>query len=130
MKEKVIARKERWFTYFIVRFKNRVYIRKRNNKDIWANLYEFILMESSSEKEQSSVTSAQMIKKAVGIANLKIHSISPVFKQQLTHQTIYGQFITVIISAALKNEQYDLIPEKELNNYPFPKLINSFLEDR
>ena len=130
MKEKAISRKERWFTYFIVRFKNRVYVRKRNDKDIWANLYEFILIESSSEKEQSTVTSAQMIKKAVGMANFKIHSISPVFKQQLTHQTIYGQFITVIISAALKNEQYDLIPEKELYNYPFPKLINSFLEDR
>ena len=128
VKEKVIARKVRWFTYFIVRFKNQVYVRKRNNSDIWANLYEFILMESLSEKEQSSVTSAQMIKKAIGMANLKIHSISPLFKQQLTHQTIYGQFITVIIPAPIKNEQYDLIPEKELNNYPFPKLINSFLE--
>ena len=130
VKEKKIARRERWFTYYVMQYKNQVYVRKRPEKDIWANLFEFILKESSHAQDQSDAIAARVIKSLTGAANFKVHSVSPFFKQQLTHQTIYGQFVTIILKSPLKDTSYILIPDRELKNYPFPKLINSFLEKR
>ena len=45
---KIIKQKERFFNYFIVRHKQDFYVAKRSGKDIWQNLYEFILIESQS----------------------------------------------------------------------------------
>jgi A/G-specific adenine glycosylase len=103
---------------------------KRNEKDIWANLFEFILRESPNQQMQTESTSSRIIQSIVGSSQFKIQSISPFFRQQLTHQTIHGQFIMVIIEKPLRNKTYELVPEAELNNYPFPKLINAYLEQR
>ncbi len=129
VKEKSIKKKERWFTYYIVRFKKQVYIRKRNEKDIWANLYEFILKESSGIHEQQDAAAFSIIQSLTGATNFKIKSISPYYKQQLTHQTIHGQFVILTIDSPLANSSYQLVAESELNHFPFPKLINSFLAE-
>jgi len=129
VKEKSIKKKERWFTYYIVRYKKQVYIRKRNEKDIWANLYEFILKESNGKYEQQDAVQYPTIQSLTGIANFKIKSISPYYKQQLTHQTIHGQFIIITVNSPLTDLSYQLVPESELSRFPFPKLINSFLAE-
>ena len=129
VKEKSIKKKERWFTYYIVRYKKQVYIRKRNEKDIWANLYEFVLKESNGKYEQQDAVQFPTIQSLTGTANFKIKSISPFYKQQLTHQTIHGQFIIVNVNSPLTNLDYQLVPESELSRFPFPKLINSFLAE-
>ena len=45
VKEKRLERKTRFFTYFIFRTDEEIWIRKRCEKDIWENLYEFYLVE-------------------------------------------------------------------------------------
>jgi A/G-specific adenine glycosylase len=130
VKEKRILKKERWFTYYIVSHAENLYVRKRNGKDIWANLFEFILQESANSSEQSIASSAAMVGSILGTTEFRIESISPFFKQQLTHQTIYGQFITVTIDRPLQNKNYMLIQKKELSKYPFSKLINSYLGEQ
>jgi A/G-specific adenine glycosylase len=130
MKEKSIQRKNRWFTYYMVKYKNRVYIRKRSAKDIWANLFEFIIKESNHQQDQANALTASIISDVIGTKDFKIHSVSPFFKQQLTHQTIFGQFVTVIVPEPLKDKSFQLVTIDELSSYPFPKLINSFLEEQ
>jgi A/G-specific adenine glycosylase len=71
-----------------------------------------------------------MVGSILGTTEFRIESISPFFKQQLTHQTIYGQFITVTIDRPLQNKNYMLIQKKELSKYPFSKLINSYLGEQ
>jgi len=127
VKEKILQKKSRWFTYYIVRYAEQVYIRKRSGKDIWANLFEFILHESENEESHVQAQTVRMIEKIVGDNFFKIESISPFFKQQLTHQTIHGQFVTVTVDKPLDTELYQLIPQTELSKYPFPKMINAFL---
>ena len=129
VKEKSIKKKERWFTYYVVRYKKQVYIRKRSEKDIWANLYEFILKESNGKYEQQDAAQYPTIQSLTGITNFKIKSISPYYKQQLTHQTIHGQFIIITVNSPLPDLSYQLVPESELSRFPFPKLINSFLAE-
>ena len=45
--EKVIKQKERFFNYLIVEYQQKFYVKERTEKDIWQNLYEFILIETS-----------------------------------------------------------------------------------
>ena len=128
VKEKSVKRKNRWFTYYLVEWKNQVYIRRRNGKDIWADLYELILNESIDAFEQKETARFQVITKTLGTSDFRLRSISPLFKQQLTHQTIYGQFISVTIDRSLPGNSYQLVRKKDLRKFPFPKLINSYLE--
>jgi len=127
VKEKSLERKSRWFTYYIVQYKNKVYIRKRTNKDIWANLFEFILNESPNESEQSIALKTETIRAVLGIDQFVIHSVSPYFKQALTHQTIRGQFVTIVVKTQLNKKDFLLVGKDELNHFAFPKLINAFL---
>jgi A/G-specific adenine glycosylase len=129
VKEKVIRKKERWFTYYLVRYNKQVYIRKRNGKDIWADLYEFILKESAGKTQHQDAITSQVIASIAGIGKFKVKSVSPHYKQQLTHQTIHGQFVILTVSAPLNNTSYQLVAENELHHFPFPKLINSFLTE-
>src|ERR1043166_2452290 len=43
--KKVLIRK-RWFNYVLLEYKGKLAIRKREEKDIWHNLFEFLLVES------------------------------------------------------------------------------------
>ncbi len=45
VKEKDTKKRTRWFYYFIIEMGDCVYIRKREQKDIWQNLHEFVLLE-------------------------------------------------------------------------------------
>ncbi len=48
IKQKTISKKTRWFYYVVLKYNEEVYVRKRSKKDIWENLYEFILAETPS----------------------------------------------------------------------------------
>ena len=46
VKEKGIKIRQRFFNYLVVEHGDKIYIRQRTEKDIWQNLYEFILIET------------------------------------------------------------------------------------
>jgi A/G-specific adenine glycosylase len=129
VKEKQLKKKTRWFSYFIVTVKNNVLVRKRTAKDIWENLYEFVLYETDELLTADEKTLRPVLKKLFGNSRVAIKNVSDVSRQQLTHQTIIGQFIAVEISAipsSLKN--YELIKVTAVKKYPFPKFITSYLQ--
>ncbi len=128
VKEKSIVKKTRWFTYYIVEWDGHLYIRKRKGKDIWGNLFEFILSESLDPLQQKQTSTVNEISKVLNTAAFSLNSISPMFKQQLTHQTVYGQFISLQVENALSISDYDLVRKDHLSEFAFPKLINSYLD--
>jgi A/G-specific adenine glycosylase len=129
VKQKQLKKKTRCLYYFIVQVKDAVLVRKRTGKDIWENLYEFVLYESDELLAPGEKTLRPIIKKLLGNQPVQIKNISPVFRQQLTHQTIVGQFIeleTTAVPGSLKN--YELVKKTLLENYPFPKSITAYLQ--
>ncbi len=58
-----------------------------------------------------------------------IESISQVYKQQLTHQTINGQFIKIKVSSPLNLCNYELASDDDMKQLPFPKFITTYLKD-
>ncbi len=125
VKEKKLRRKERRFYYFIIEFNNRIYIHQRKEKDIWQNLYEFVLLEAETNQEE--ILQSEFIKNIFGKEKIAAHKISEVSKQQLTHQTIRVQFIHINIAKQISLKGFLLVKKKDINKYPFPKSISAYL---
>jgi A/G-specific adenine glycosylase len=115
--------------YLIVKYKNKFYIRKREEKDIWQNLYEFILLEMPKPVTLKNLHSIEKFKLIFALNEFKIESISQVYQQHLTHQTINGQFICITVRSPLGLVDYKLITPTEIKQLPFPKFITTYLKD-
>lgn len=129
--KKIIKLKKRFFNYLIVNYKERFYVRKRTEKDIWQNLYEFILIESSIVLDHKNILQNKQVLSLEKVEKFKILSTSNKITQKLTHQLIYGRFFHIETQNPLKlNGNYKLINKKELSALPFPKFIASYLTDK
>jgi A/G-specific adenine glycosylase len=126
VKQKVLKIKTRWLYYFIIENDDGVYIRKRDAKDIWQNLYEFVLLETENEQEKAAL---RFLDELLQHQSYTLISTSQVYSQQLTHQRINGRFFRVSVKKQLKlNGHYRLVKKININDYAFPKFINSYLQ--
>ena len=127
VKQKALVRKERWFYYFIIECNSKWYIRQRTGKDIWENLFEFVLFESPAAVEDITVK-LPFLKKLVNGQTCQIESISRMYRQQLTHQTIHGRFVKIKVQKAVPAlSSFSLVDRKQLSKYAFPRFITTFL---
>jgi A/G-specific adenine glycosylase len=129
VKEKKISIKKRWFYYLVIEQENKIAIRQRTGKDIWNQLYEFPMIEK--ERETSSETILQEAEKSGWLSKKKyeVVAISPLFKQQLSHQLISGQFIKIKLQKK-DMAKIDMlwIKARQLKNYAFPKFITQYFD--
>ena len=130
IKEKSISKKIRWFNYLVFEHNECIYVRKRGAKDIWENLYEFTLIESEGALPIERLRQSEIIKAVTGNQAFEINHISIIYKQQLTHQTIYGQFISVKLTRTPNFTGFKKTNTIDLLQLPFPKFITTYLKDK
>jgi A/G-specific adenine glycosylase len=129
VKEKKISIKKRWFYYLVLEHENETAIQQRTGKDIWNQLYEFPMVEK--ERETSIETILQEAEKLGWLLKKKYEmiAISPLFKQQLSHQLIAGQFIKIRLNKRVNwNKNIIWATTMEMKKLAFPKFINQHLE--
>ena len=129
LKEKRIINKNRWFYYFIVEYNGKVYLRKRPEKDIWENLYEFILVERLELLPDIKKESAVLLKVILGKQPFQVTGVSALYLQKLTHQTIRGCFIRVMIKKPLQLAGFSPVSAKQLGKLPLPRFITKYLAE-
>jgi A/G-specific adenine glycosylase len=128
VKAKAVSRKTRWLYYFVVDAgDDRVWIRERVEKDIWQNLYEFVLWESGQITPQKNIAESRFVQDTFGDAGFNIQRISPAYSQTLTHQSIIGQFVH-LNSPIAGLSGYQSVPRSRLHEFPFPKLITDYIK--
>jgi A/G-specific adenine glycosylase len=128
---KVNKQKVRFFNYIIAEYRNTFYIRKRIEKDIWQNLYEFILIETRSLANDEEILAGEKFLSICDQVPFEISGISNKFSQKLTHQIIHGRFFHIELSKPLKiNEMYFTATGDEIKLLPFPKLITIYFADK
>lgn len=129
--EKKIKLKERYFNYLIIEFRHKFYVRKRIEKDIWNSLYEFILIETQSLKNENEFLNSKNFLSLLEGNSFEIKSISKIYSQKLTHQQIKGRLFHLLLKKPLNNTRdYQMVTKNELKLLPFPKLITSYLTDK
>lgn len=124
-----LIKKNRWFYYLIVEHTGKIYVRKRGAKDIWENLYEFILLEAPKLLTVEKIKATDLYKDISRKNQMEITEVSGIYTQQLTHQTIHGRFIIMKAKNPLSLQVYKPVTYKELTKLPFPKFITAYLAE-
>ncbi|ANI88021.1 A/G-specific adenine glycosylase [Arachidicoccus ginsenosidimutans] len=127
VKEKVLTKKTRNFTWFVLSVKNEIFIHKRTHNDIWQNLNEFYLLETDEKNNWNNEKVSEFVNNQFSINPLSIN-ISKEFTQQLTHQKIKAVFIEVKLKtkpSSLKSGEW--ITKNNIPFFAFPKIVNDYL---
>lgn len=120
----------RHLNYLVFKLNDKTYLRKRSDKGIWHNLYDFPCIESEQYLCADAVLRSEEFTKLVGKQDFTIINISPSFTHKLTHRTLIAQFIEIKLSQELspiETKDIFLVPEKDLGRYPIPRLIDLYL---
>ena len=130
VKEKKITIRKRWFYYLVLEYKNEMALRRRTEKDIWQDLYEFPLIESDKETDKKSILQNLEKRKWVPKNNFELVSVSALFKQQLSHQLIAGQFIKLrLTQKPVLTNDWIWVTKAMVGKYAFPQFINQYLRE-
>jgi len=121
IKTKKQKNKIRHFHFILFEKENKIFVQKRDKKDIWANLYTPFAIETGTEKLPFSIKKKYAIGKLIDCQ-----------KQKLTHQTIYGYFYSSSIFDMTNIDFSTLnlveIPYSKINSLTFPRMIISFFQ--
>ncbi len=136
IKEKQIKIRNRFFYFLVFEMEEngqkQIFLEKRENKDIWKNLYQFPLVEK--EKALSAAEIETLVKENLLAMGLKSEEYdfekAWECKHQLTHQTIYAEFLRVELKKkpTSKLSAEICVPFAEIGNYAIPRLIDLFLK--
>lgn len=129
VKSKKIKRTQRYFNYLLIKkvSKGISYwaIQQRDKGDIWAQLYEFPLLETSQEAHHWDELKTKLIK-GQGF-EFKVIKQSPYKKHVLTHQDIYYSFWELTIEEKLESE-FSWKTMEQIQLLAFPKLLENYIE--
>jgi A/G-specific adenine glycosylase len=122
-------KKQRWFYYLVVGYQGKIYVRKRGAKEIWENLYEFVLLETPTVISFDELISSPFFKNIAGKNKKAILHVSEIYRQQLTHQTIQGNFIQLNVQTKPALKGYKAVTHTQFLKLPFPRLITAYLAE-
>jgi A/G-specific adenine glycosylase len=120
--------KTRYFNYLVpvfvdVKGRKSTVLKQRTGKGIWQNLWEFPLLESDKEFDLKAIEhNYGQVLELNGQLNITLFNIDVVV-HKLSHQHLVTKFWIVEIDTPLDNA----VPVMELEKYPVPVLISSFI---
>jgi A/G-specific adenine glycosylase len=121
----------RYFNYFDVRVGNSTLLKKRIEDDIWKNLYELPLIETSENVLLEEIIQNQVfIEMFPEKKSIKIQGVPVEFKHILSHRIIYAKFYridvdTIPLKLLTECRQIQL---EELPNYAISRLVSKYFE--
>jgi A/G-specific adenine glycosylase len=130
VKSKKILKSERYFHYFLLNYAGKIFIQKREEKDIWMHLYQFPLWESTHLDLRSDAVKARLSEN--WHLTTQVRQSSKVFQQVLTHQLVLVRFWELDLNELpeMIPQNWILIPREDLGKYAFPKVIDRYLGDK
>lgn len=128
VKEKKIKIKTRYLHYLVFNYKDSVYIQKRNEKDIWQNLYEFFIIETEEATDPEVIFKNKNLKRIA--EKIEVLSITSEKKHILSHQHLYACFYELRIKSPLKSKSLIKVKRKDLMHFGLPQLIIKYLQKR
>ncbi len=125
-KLRTVKVRERFFNYILVTDGDKVLMNKRDEKDIWANMYDLPLIETTSYTPAEDVTELLQTKEFFG-NNIKIITTFRAKKHILTHQRIHAQFIQIEGQPSKLEKKWVYIEVEKLKLLALPKIISIFI---
>ncbi len=128
VKTKKTKQKKRYFNYLYLHQHGKICIEKRGETDIWRNMYQFPLLETTHPTSAEEVIGSKAWAKIFGHTNYTIEKIYSEKIHLLTHQRLHLRFFSIRISG--KNLPVNFLSTElaDLSKYPVPKPIENFLK--
>ena len=127
VKEKKLKVKDRYFHYIVVNVGDKYLLKERDQKGVWAHLYDFPLLEGEIGEEDILKYVQEELSD-----NFELSEISIEFLHILSHQRIHAIFYGINLeSFEIKNPKSfkgELYSKEEIVNLPKPKLIVNYFE--
>ncbi len=123
VKNKKISVKNRHLNYLILRNQNEIAIQQRTEKDIWQQLFELPLIETTTANEEELFLHLSQLYPNNNIKKVTANTI----KHKLSHQQLHINFYEISVSEFTSNQQTSTI--NNLYNYAYPIVIWNFLKD-
>lgn len=120
--------KKLYFEYLFITNKENTYIKKRVEKGIWQNLYEFPFIEFTESKSEEEVIKSIQNQEFLKQVKFEFVKTSEIHKHTLSHRIINGRVWHIEIEEKLKDHQWKEITKNSINNYPMSRLMEIFLE--
>lgn len=121
--------RKRYFYYFVIQKRKTFLMKKREEKDIWRGLYDFVLVETKQlvDPEKLLFTNESLKKFRKG----KVSAISTMYKHVLSHQLIYSRFVQLTLrqDIDLSGSGLKFYSLNKVADLPKPVLISKFLSD-
>lgn len=131
IKNKKVKQKTRYFYYLIPLFDYSnslsTLIKKRTEKDIWLNLFDFYTIESSKIIEIKDIEKNKNFK-SIAKNEYEVIKISENVIHQLTHQKLICSFIIFKINTIDEKYKGDITSIDEIENLPKPIIIEKYLK--
>lgn len=128
VKLKTVKVRERFFNYFLVTNNDTVLMNKRGDKDIWANMFDLPMVETSS-----LLTLNELLKQPEVLAvfgdDTEATEVSPVHKHILTHQRLFVRLIKIKNQPLKTHENWVKINVQNLPELALPKIIFILLKN-
>lgn len=124
VKNKMAARRTRYFNYLIIKNNKQLLLQQRTAKDIWQQLYEFPLVETTEPAEWNTIS-----KELGNTKTLHLQGVLGPVKHVLSHQDILATFYIVETKGKLPEWQNAFaVNTEDIDNYGLPRVITLFLE--
>lgn len=127
VKLKKVKVKERWFNYLVGIKDGRILTNQRNAGDIWQQMFDFPLIETTAKVQKDDLDFIQSVKSIFG-EEVQVSKIVEK-KHLLTHQIIYVQFFALenyMINFNQRTEIKSVLLE-DFKELPHPKVISDFI---
>ncbi|WP_294470329.1 A/G-specific adenine glycosylase [uncultured Bacteroides sp.] len=139
LKQHKTKTKNRYFNYIYVRAGAYTFINKRMGNDIWKNLFEFPLIETSAalpEEEFLALPEFRELLKSVKRSADKlmdgmpmVRSVCREVKHVLSHRVIYANFYELTLPEdTFSFGNFQKIKAEELGQYAVSRLVHAFIE--
>lgn len=119
-KSKKIRKRNRYFNYIVIRYKDKVYLKKRGANDIWQGLFEFELLETDIE------TDTMQLLYQIPFSEFKFLKEVSFKKHILSHQNIFSKFIEIELFEEPKNLRLSTL--EEIHQLPKSILVDNYLQ--
>lgn len=129
VREKRTKISSRYFNYLLIRNEKEILLEKRAGKDIWQNLYQLPLIETSKPLKKNF---HPLIADFLSTGDFTISEYSKEICQILSHRKIHFRFIELEMKRfpALKIKGVQKVKLKDLPNFAFPRTINLYLTEK
>lgn len=125
------SKRKRYFNYLVVINNCCLWLGQRKEKDIWQGLYEFPLIETARRISPGSLVKSADWIKLLG-RQIRPETVSKEVRHILSHQEIHARFYRIHLGndnvKTFSLQGFQKINRGEIDRYPVPRLIGSYLE--